>query len=611
MKTRAILALERQSNTNTNLHLQADSLQKPMSIKLLPDSVINQIAAGEVVERPAHLIKELVENALDAMATEIQVNFTNGGRTVKIVDNGKGMSREDLAMSTHRHATSKIDQTEDLWKLSSFGFRGEALASISAVSKMQIWSGQGADSFLLKSEFGQMQPITETSTKQGTEIIVEDLFVNIPARLKFLKSDTAESTQIKNTLKSLALPNNKVSFFIRQDEKLFAHWPATESLLQRVSQVLEISEKDIYISTVKDSSGYSADLALVPPYKASRSLKQMLTFVRGRAVQDRSLQQAVIEGYRGALMHGEYPIAVVQLNCPTADIDVNVHPTKTQIKFRNPQLAFRVIYKAARDFIQTAPWIEKVSQPKTETLNQQGASTLQSLMNSQLATNFESSYRPHEPKPIFRSYETAPANKLSLTKTWSRLKVLSQAHLTYLVCESDVGIVYVDQHAAHERVLFERLMAHWRKGINLDIQQLLLPITVDLSEDAVESLKSQLPSFSKLGIEIEVVGPQAVAISAYPSILSDSGIVKVLPQVCEDIAQQGVSFSFDRIIDDVFATMACHSAVRAGQNMSIDQMQKLLDQMEEFSESSFCPHGRPVFVEHRLNDIERQFGRII
>lgn len=613
-----------------------------MPIQVLDDQLINQIAAGEVVERPAHLVKELLENAVDAGATEVQVDFASGGRYVRITDNGCGIPKDELALALQRHATSKIRKSEDLWKLSSFGFRGEALASMASVSHLEIWSGQkGETAHRLTSEFGRLSDLKPASEILGTQIVVDRLFENVPARLKFLKSATAETTQIKNVLKAAAICNQQVSFRIRSEEKLLYYWPATATLKERVSQVLELPTDELYDYQASEQ-GYTCQLILLPPHKVAHTTRQILTFVRNRPVQDRTLQQAVIEAYRGALMHGEFPIAVVQLDCPPEEVDVNVHPTKTLVKFRNSQLPFRVIYKAARNFIQNAPWVEGISRPSSQPelfqrpqSTQQSHSRLQPQSPSQSQANtssvqmtFSAATQPtvaeHSTPFSFPSSEIptqipiqtqtqthSQAQSLSShQQLWSRVKVLGQAHLTYLLCESENGVLLVDQHAAHERVLFERLMQSWKAGKKLDVQQLLLPLTVDLTEEQTEALQSQMTELLNLGVELEVLGPQAVAISAYPSILSDSAVGKAIIRTAEEILNWGASFSFEKAVHDIFATMACHSAVRAGQSLSMDQMQTLLQQMDEYKESSFCPHGRPVFVELAVTEVERRFGRI-
>ncbi|MFZ4405448.1 MAG: DNA mismatch repair endonuclease MutL [Pseudobdellovibrionaceae bacterium] len=328
-----------------------------MSIQILSSEVINQIAAGEVVERPSHLLKELIENSIDATATRIEIYFSQGGRGVEVIDNGQGISEQDLAKSLDRFATSKISNSEDIWQLRTFGFRGEALASIASVSDLLISSrpAEQKQAYQLRSRFGQKSNLEKTGNLNGTRIKIDNLFENTPARLKFLKSDSAEASAIKNTLKALALSHPAVEFKIQENNDLIFYWPVASSRRQRVQQILE--ETELFTGQA-ERQGYHAEAIFSSPHKVFKTSKNIWLFVQNRWVQDRSLQAAVMEAYRNLLMHKEYPLAVVWLDVPLDQVDVNIHPTKSQVKFVDASLAFRAVQASIRDVLETAPWLQ-------------------------------------------------------------------------------------------------------------------------------------------------------------------------------------------------------------------------------------------------------------
>ena len=650
-------------------------------ISLLPSDVVDQIAAGEVVDRPAHLVKELVENALDAGATSVEIEFDQGGRRVRVTDNGRGIAESELALALARHATSKIVAADDLWSLQSFGFRGEALASIAAVSRLSLQSRkQGSDdAYQVKSEFGKISAPERTGGNPGTTILIEELFTNIPARLKFLKSETAETTQIKATLRALALANEKVEFRLRTKGKLENVWPAAESFLERVKQVLDL--KKLYSNSFSYNE-HVAEIVFASPHDVTGNARSITTFVQKRWVQDKGLQSAVADAYRGLLMHGEFPIAVVRLQVPNGEVDVNIHPTKSQVKFREQQNAFRAVNRCLREALERAPWLEAdekaaavsassaplrpdafltaradmpskklsvadltrpyqgpaldVSETKPDLSNsplfstgrfdapefqsvsfKQKQDTVQAAVENHAVSaevdrlKFQSAIAPTAVENLVRAVaESVPFAPEKKAGPWSKLQVLGQANLTYIIAQDQNRMVLVDQHAAHERVAYERLMRAWTGG-TVDVQTLLIPLTIDLESDGAEALVSVAPELEKLGVGIDQMGPQSVAIRSRPLLISESALAKALTTLAREISEKGGSFALEKKIGDLCATMACHSVVRAGQALSIEQMRSLLVQMDEFPLSSFCPHGRPVSVDYPYSKLERDFGRIV
>jgi len=623
-----------------------------MSIQILPPEVVDQIAAGEVVERPAHLVKELVENSIDAGATRVHVEFFDGGRIVKVIDNGKGMSPEDLPKALERFATSKISKTDDLWKLRTFGFRGEALASIAAVSKLTLTSRREGDeqAHQLISEYGRKNPLDKVGGSQGTTILVENLFDNTPARLKFLKSDTAENAAIKTTLKAMALSHYNVEFRIQENGKLVSFWPACKNRKDRVEQILEIKPLFEGEASRENVRAYAV---FADPHNVAKTAKNIWLFAQNRWIQDRSLQAAVNEAYRSLLMHGEYPIAVVWVEVDPEYVDVNIHPTKSQVKFQDPSLAFRAVAAALRGTLEKAPWLPESARPQvpapladvspsdygstqglpnfaaaatvrtpTENLTFQDSS-LQVTQFQKKDFHFPASTL-NEPKMDYQTLAQAaasraefagPARPVAETGSapqgyWSSLEVLGQANLTYIVTQARDKIVFVDQHAAHERVVFEKLMSAW-KGGKVDVQEFLFPLAVDMSPEKVEALLGIAKDIERLGVHIESLGPGTVGVKAAPLMIKESILSSVLDKMATEIVDQGGSYSLERVVGDICATMACHSVVRAGQALGLDQMKSLLRDMDLFPLSSFCPHGRPVSVEYPFYKLEKDFGRIV
>jgi DNA mismatch repair protein MutL len=601
-------------------------------INLLPSEVVNQIAAGEVVERPSHLVKEIVENALDAGATQIEIEFDQGGRRVRVTDNGSGLTPADLPLALARHATSKIAAADDIWKLHTFGFRGEALASIAAVSRLKILSRtEGAESaYNLKAEFGQVGLLEAAAGNLGTTVLIEDLFENVPARLKFLKSETAESTQIKNILKALALIHPHVEFRLKTQGKVIQVWPKATDFLARVSQVLEI--KNLFENKITLGEN-SAHVVFASPHEVSGQARSIWTFVQDRWVQDRSLQAAVMEAYRGLLMHGEYPIAAVSLRVPAADVDVNIHPTKSAVKFRDPQNAFRAVHHATREGLERAPWLVTDLQPIHTPSHSKASSNIQNsvasfsqtyeaerlspsagldeaLSRTQFAKRADFVARAHVP-PSYSQQQPQPSSPLHSATGgfWSSLQVIGQAHLTYIVTQSSDKLILVDQHAAHERVAYERLMRGWKEG-SIEVQNYLLPLSLDLGADLIEALLSLQSDLNKMGISIDQRGPDSIVVRAAPAFLSEQALTHSLSKLAHSILEEGGGFAVEKQVAELFASMACHSVVRAGQAMSFAEMQSLLLQMDEFPLSSFCPHGRPVSVEYPFYKLEKDFGRI-
>ncbi len=608
-----------------------------MEIQKLKSDVVDKIAAGEVVERPSHLLKELLENSIDAGATILEIEVNSGGKEIIVTDNGKGVLPEELPLVFARHATSKITQSDDLWNLNTFGFRGEALASISSVSRLNFVSRRKGEkqAYKVNCDFGNVGQVLETSFQEGTKVHVAELFSNIPARLKFLKSDSAEVTQIKNVIKAIALQYPQIEIKFKNNNKLIFFWPSEETAIERVKKVLETER---LFENHYSYEGFNAHVIFSDPSTVVKVSRQIWTFVQNRWVQDRGLQAAVMEAYRSLLMHGQYPICFVSVECPPDEVDVNIHPTKSQVKFVDSKKAFRAVHYALREAIEKAPWNEKgfsankatpsFKAPVVENVNQKFSDESFQKIQYQKKNFAFREKNDLGPKISFEGLKEVGARQdfelietivsveereegeslVQNEKNWSRLQVIGQLDLTYIVTQSEGKMVLVDQHAAHERVAFEKLMKGWKEG-GLEIQSLLIPLTLDMEESEVEALLDYSEDLEKMGIAIEQEGPASFAVSTLPSLITEKALAEVLNQLAQEIMVKGGSFALETKIGDLFATMACHSVIRAGQALSINEMESLLNDMDEFPLSGFCPHGRSVAIEFSFNQIEKDFGR--
>lgn len=612
------------------------------SIELLSPEVVNQIAAGEVVERPAHLVKELIENSIDAFAKKIVIQIDDGGRRLRIEDDGMGILKTDLSKALERFATSKIRNSDDLWRLKSYGFRGEALASISSVSLLTLKSyhKESKQSFQITSEFGEVSPICESDLHQtGTVIEIKQLFQNIPARLKFLKSDGAEILQIKNFLKGLALIHPEVEFQVRENEKLFAIWKKHQGENGFQERALDVLDTQKLYQAFFQHEKFKINVLFSDPSSVQKTSKNIWIFLNQRLIQDRALQTAIMESYKSLLMHGEYPTVVLDLRVPEDFVDVNVHPAKSQVKFQDASQVFRLVHSVLRSELEKAPWrLNQVKQPFQQNAVQRENSSQSQVQQHNFnfsapefqATNYQKKDYSISQLSVFRDqrkemYRALANSDESSAKTdksfntaetstppaafWESLDLIGQFNLTYIVAQSGTKLFLVDQHAAHERVRFETLISAWR-GEKIDVQSYLFPDSVELSPPHIEAILQIQDQFLKLGISIEPLGPTTIGVTSAPTVLKDFQFSNLFEKIAHDVLEYGGSYSLEEKISDLCATMACHSVIRAGQALSMSEMKSLLQQMDQFALSEYCPHGRPVFVEFAVDQIEKLFGRI-
>jgi DNA mismatch repair protein MutL len=600
-----------------------------MPIRQLSEGVVNRIAAGEVVERPASVVKELVENALDAGARAIEIVTDGGGRRlIRVADDGCGMSAEDLALAVERHATSKLPD-DDLLDIRTLGFRGEALPSIGAVARLAIASRPpgAAHAFAITVEGGVKSPLRPAALAAGTRVEVRDLFYATPARLKFLKSDRSESEAIRDVVRRLAMSRPDVAFTVAGEERAPVTWaaalPGPPGRLKRLADVLgaEFQANAVEIKGGRDGFAV-AGFAALPTLSRANSLGQYL-FVNGRPVRDKLLIGVVRGAYADYLPRDRHPVVALFVTLDPREVDVNVHPAKAEVRFRDPALVRGLLIRAlqealAREGARAATtsggatiaafrpalpggrggwdWRRSPARPLD------GA--LMARAGSGLAEPAQAAFDAGMPGADARASLADPAGLAERPLGAAR----AQLHETYIVAQTHDGLIIVDQHAAHERIVYERLKAELaRSGVARQI--LLIPEIVELDEADVERMLARSAELARYGLVIEAFGPGALAVQETPALLGEIDAAALVRDLAEHLAEWDATLPLERSLMHVAATMACHSSVRAGRRLKPEEMNALLREMETTPNSGQCNHGRPTYVELKLADIERLFGR--
>lgn len=599
-----------------------------MPVRQLPERVINRIAAGEVVERPASVVKELVENAIDAGARRIDI-FSDGGgrRRIVITDDGSGMTATDLELAVERHATSKLD-TEDLLQVRTLGFRGEALPSIGAVAKLAITTRHAREphAWSLAVDGGVKSKRAPAALGHGTRAEVSDLFYATPARLKFLKTDRTEAEAIREAARRLSMAHPDIAFTLAGEERAPVSWPAARAgaagRLARLAAVLgaEFRDHAIEVRAARDDvlvEGFAA----LPSLTRANTLAQYL-FVNGRPTRDKLMLGAVRAAYADYLPRDRHPVAALFVVLDAREVDVNVHPAKAEVRFRNPGLVRALIVHALREGLAREGQRTAASGAGHAIASFRGASGLR-------PGNWDWRHSPSLPlTPAARFAGEAyacgadqaaldvggPAADVCIDPPPVELMdrplgaARTQIHETYIVAQTRTGLIVVDQHAAHERIVYERLKASLEKN-GVARQILLVPEIVELNEATVERLLACAEELASFGLVIESFGPGAVAVRETPSLLGRLDAANLLRDLAEHMDEWDEALPLERRLMHVAATMACHGSVRAGRRLKPEEMNALLREMEATPNSGQCNHGRPTYVELRLSDIERLFGR--
>ncbi len=591
-------------------------------IRPLDESAINRIAAGEVVERPASAVKELVENALDAGAGRIAVDYSAGGKVlIRVTDDGCGMTPDDLPLAVARHATSKIDGP-DLLNIRSFGFRGEALASLGAVGRLTLTSRtDGHDGASLTVAGGRVDPVRPAAATKGTVIELRDLFYATPARLKFLRSDRAEAQAIADVIRRLAMAEPLVGFTLTEHaegnapRQIFRADPLSgdffDALHSRLTGVLgaDFTQNALKIDIERDGmrlSGYAA----LPTYSRGTSVQQFV-FVNGRPVLDRVLLGAVRVAYFDFLSRDRHPAAVLNLICDPERVDVNVHPAKSEVRFREPEAARSLIITGLRTALSGAGHRASTTVADA-TISAMRPESRAYQMDRPSQASLSRGFAYQAPQTLTHGFAEAPSARIEPMQTEATDRPLgaarAQVHENYIIAQTATGMVIVDQHAAHERLVYERLKRQMAES-GITAQALLIPEIVDLSASDATRLLDAAAELAALGLTIEPFGGNAIAVRETPAILGNISAAALLRDVLDELADLGQSQSLQTKMDAILSRMACHGSIRSGRQMRAEEMNALLREMEATPHSGQCNHGRPTYVELKLHDIERLFGR--
>lgn len=577
-------------------------------LRLLPSVLVSRIAAGEVIERPASALKELLENALDAGATRLEITLEQAGKNlIRISDNGSGMTCEELEMCVERHVTSKLPD-DDLFHINSFGFRGEALPSIGSVSRLKITSSkQGSnESWSLRVEGGEKSAAEPAPRREGTEVEVRDLFYATPARLKFLKSEKTELQQCVQVVERMALAYPNVSFILNSAGKTLRKFEASD-LSVRITKVLgkDFIENTLPIDFGRENMGLKGHVGL-PTFSRNTSSEQYF-YVNNRPVKEKSLHGAVKAAYQDFISHTQHGQVLIFINLPPEDLDVNVHPAKTEVRFRDTREVTGMVITSIRHALSGA------GHRASNTLS--GATLTAFTPNT---SNYAYAPRPsgyvreqsamlYQPLPQARNFAPEQIEQPDYQQ-YPLGAALTQLHETYILAQTKDGFVMVDQHAAHERLVYEKMKtARSQEGIKT--QRLLLPEMVELNSGKALAITEQRAALAEIGIVIEPAGDAAVVVRELPSILKDADVQKLIRAIADDIEEHGQPLAAHGAIEHICETAACHGSIRAGRRLNIAEMSALLREMEATPHSGQCNHGRPTYVTLKRSDIEKLFGR--
>ncbi|WP_020589681.1 DNA mismatch repair endonuclease MutL [Desulfobacter curvatus] len=638
-------------------------------IRILPDILSNQIAAGEVVQRPVSVVKELVENAMDAGADRIIVEIENGGKTlIRVSDNGCGLSRDEAVLALERYATSKIYTKEDLFSISTFGFRGEALPSIASVSKFSLVSRtkDNATGTRVDMNGGKLVGVADTGAPVGTMVEVKRLFFNTPARRKFLKSENTESGHIADALAGLAMGNPGVGFRLVVNRRAVKGYPPGQTLFQRAQMVLGKDVADHLYEMQWPATGEGSDNRLpglcicgvcANPGITRSTANRIYLFVNRRLVYDRGLISAMFQGYRGRIMKGRYPVGAVCVELPCDQVDVNVHPTKREIKFVTPgpvyqALALAVANTLSRGQDDKLSYSRAVMPGKKDSqIPAQAALKSASLAEKRFTPDLFESVPASQSQPEYTSFDPTseslqaaeprektwtPAPEIKLPAqaplsdhenqtsgqeettqlpepfqaTQSRVRVVGQVLNIYIVVENENHLILVDQHAAHERIVFEQLLERYH-SMDAQSQSLAVPEVLELSHKEALVLESIMADLAGLGIRVEPFGGTSFVIKAVPVLVEEKDVGAMVVEMVEKISDANGTGLKDDWLKDALATMACHRSVRGGQVMSLKEMTALVEQLFACENPMHCPHGRPVFVSFDARSLEKLFKRLV
>jgi len=597
-------------------------------IRILPEILSNQIAAGEVVQRPASVVKELVENSIDAGATSITIEVARGGKAfIRVSDNGVGLCRDDALLSIERYATSKIFTKEDLFSIYTMGFRGEALPSIASVSKFSLVTRTKDIDIGTKIDIigGKIRNVSDAGAPAGTMVEVKNLFFNTPARKKFLKSDNTETSHIADAVSGMALGNSHIQFRLFLNNKLQKNFSLSDDLFQRSVRVLGRDVADrLYDFKFSDEFIHIHGVCANPSVTRTTSSKIFL-FVNNRLVYDRGLIAAIFQGYKGRIMKGKFPLGVVFIDIAFDQVDVNVHPSKREIKFFNAQQVYQAVSKTIEKALlreqknmtaySKAQVIadEKFEYPdkgfKPDSMGKPTDKIEQSSIDWPAAPvenkkNFFQDHTSQNPPPNI----THNNSKLKIQN--SKLNIFGQIMGTYILAQGENGLILIDQHAAHERIVYEKLKKRYH-SLKAQSQTLAVPETIELNFLQADLLSDMLDDLKTLGMIIEPFGDTTFVVKAVPAIIDEKEIKPIILEILETALVKKDGFSKEDWLENSLILMACHGAIRANLNLNHVEMEKLVFDLEQCENPRHCPHGRPVMILWTKNQIEKLFKRVV
>ena len=587
-------------------------------IVLLPEDLINKIAAGEVIERPASVIKELVENSLDAGATKILVELEESGkRRIKIIDNGEGMSPEDAEKSILRHATSKIRSVDDLFSIKTLGFRGEALASIAAVSKLSLITKQKnvLEGFSLQIEGGNILSRNIVGTEQGTTLDVQDIFFNTPARKKFLKTDAVELKHCADVITHYALANPAVTFKLTHDNNILLHSPALNDSRSTIASIYGVQTAKELLEVKYQDDKIKINGFISKPYHVRNDKNQQVLFVNGRWIKNADVTNAVYEGYHSTLFVNKHPVFVLHLQLDPETIDVNVHPQKQEIKIEQKEQVAAAVAVAVREALQSNKLMPTVD-VNTEQQITFGTPISRKEVKASVKYPFEPSAQTVSAvEEAAAMYDSAEANVPVIIEQFKStelvheklpsMKLFGQVHKTYFLAETEGGLFYIDQHAAHERVMYESLLNQFLHG-KVEVQQLLQGEVLDVSVAEKILLEEKKEELKKLGFDLEYFGGNAFAVKTIPLVFGKVKISELLHDILSMLENKK---SILEKKEEILTRMACRAAVMAGDMVTIPQMEKILRELSKTELPYTCPHGRPTLMKVTIDELEKKFRR--
>jgi DNA mismatch repair protein MutL len=581
-------------------------------IKILQPEVYTRIAAGEVVERPSNVVKELIENSIDASSTEIIIEIVSSGRKlIRVIDNGVGMTKEDLLLSVKPHATSKIEKFEDIYNLSTLGFRGEALSSIANVSKLTIVSKTEQDQvgYQIVVHGGEILSLKECSCNKGTSVEVKDLFYNTPARLKFLKSDYTEKIHIARTIEEYAIVYPNISFKFYSDAELVLSTLSTTELLQRLKDVIkrDIVDNLIYFANIQDKLHIYGFVTPIEFSQVNKSLQMF--YVNKRPVTSRILSQALYDAYRDALPTGRHPVGIIFINVVSDSVDVNVHPTKRVIKFKDENYIYEILKNLIKNKLKDFYTKQQKISLNIKLTNDSGVEQ-QQIIQEQKEISLSLSEKQKFELKKYQQQTELELKQSDKFITYEKLGLLNfvylgQIHRTYLLFETQEGMVLIDQHAASERVLFEKFM----KSKTIPVQKLLIPLNIELKPSDFETVKPYIELFNNLGFEATISGRSSLGFNSIPSLFNVQDVKDFVSRFIENFVDD-IKNEVDSITSkEKIIRSACRAAIKANDLLTITDVNNLLSDLVNCDQPFFCPHGRPTIIKLEIEKIEKLFLR--